>query len=446
MRRFRVQGYVSVVLSLLLVLAGCSGGSGSTPSASDQSGGQTASPGSSGGGGSGGGTGGEKVTVSMHSWRVEDTEGYKKIIAAFEKENPNIKIEFKPFKATEYNTILNTALQSESGPDILQLRPYAPGVSLAEAGHLEPLDNLPGIQNFPKDVLAAATAKDGKVYGVPLSLNSTQIYYNKKLFEQHGLKEPSSWDELISTAKTLKEKGIVPFAFGAKEGWLLSLSHGVIAPGTYNGNGFVEKIVKGEADFKSPEFLKSIQRMKELVPYFPDNFVGLDLNDTRTMFFTEKAAMFINGSFELEGIQKMNPDLALDFFPMPTEDGKKVLTTWVDGSYAVNSKAKHKQEALKFLEFMATQQFGELFANEFKRISAIPGVKTSDPLVNKMAELSASSSTPYLMVVYFAEGKPTTKQTLENDLQGMYLEKMTPEQVVEDVQNSAASWFPGFKK
>lgn len=435
MRRFRFHTAASVVLAAAMALAGCS------------SGGETTQPGSNPGNNAGGSQGGsEQVTVSMHSWRVEDTEGYNKIIKAYEAENPNVKIDFKPFKATEYNTILNTALQSDSGPDILQLRPYAPGVSLAEAGYLEPLDNLPGISNFPKDVLAAATGKNGKVYGVPLSLNSTQVYYNKKIFEQNGLQEPKSWDELIAISNTLKEKGIVPISFGAKEGWLLSLSHGVIAPGAYGGNGYVDKLLKGESDLQSPEFLKSVQRMQELTPYFPENYVGLDLNDIRTMFATEKAAMFINGSFELEGVKKLNPDLQLDFFPMPTDDGKTVLTTWVDGSYAVNAKSKHKQEALKFLEYMTSKKFGEEFANQFKRISAVPGVKTDDPLVNKMADLSQTQSTPYLMVVHFAEGKPTTKQTLENALQGMYLGKMTPEQVVEEVQKSAATWFAPFKK
>lgn len=437
MKQFRSRTAASIVLAAVMTLVGCSGGGSGTATPGNE---PAASPGGSPSTGQG-----EQVTVSMHSWRVEDTEGYAKLIQAFEAKNPGIKIDFKPFKATEYNTLLNTALQSDSGPDILQLRPYAPGISLAEAGYLEPLDNLPGITNFPKDVLAAATGKDGKVYGVPLSLNSTQFFYNKKIFAEHGLTEPKSWSELVATAQTLKDKGIIPISFGAKEGWLLSLSHGVIAPGSYNGNTYVEKLLKGETDLKNPEFLQSIQRMKELVPYFPENYVGLELNDMRMLFATEKAAMFINGSFELEGIQKLNPELQLDFFPMPTEDGKTVITTWVDGSYAVNAKAKHKAEALKFLEFMATKEFGELFANEFKRISAVPGVTTDDPIVNKMAELSTSSSTPYLMVVHFAEGQPTTKQTLENALQGMYLDKMTPEQVVDEVQKSAAAWFAPFK-
>lgn len=383
----------------------------------------------------------EQVVLEMHSWRVEDVAGYEKVIKAFEQANPGITINFKPFKATEYNTILNTALQSDSGPDILQLRPYAPGIALAEAGYLEPLDGLKGLGKFSSESLAAATGKDGKIYGVPLSLNSTQIYYNKSLFEQYGLAEPKSWSELLQIARTLQEHGVTPFAFGSKEGWLLSLSHGVIAPGAYNGNAFVEKLLKGETDLTALEFVTSVQRMKELTPYFPENFTGLELNDLRAMFATEKAAMFINGSFELEGIRKLNPDLKIDFFPMPTDDGKQVITTWVDGSYGVNAKSRHKAEALKFMEFMASQQFGEIFANEFKRISAIPGVKSSDELVNKMAELSQSSSTPYLMVVHLNEGNPTTKMTLENALQGMYLEQMTPEQVVSEVQKSAASWF-----
>lgn len=429
MKKFRCHAVASFLLAGAMALTGCSSSDG----------GEAAKPGEAGGDGGGG----QPVTLTMNSWRVEDTEGYKKIIEAFEAENPNIKIDFKPLKATEYNTILNTALQSDSGPDILQLRPYDP--SLPDAGYLEPLDSVPGISSFPKEVLAAASGKDGKVYGVPLSLNTTQIYYNKKLFEQNGIAVPKSWEELLAAAKTLKDKGIVPISFGAKEGWLLSLSHGVIAPSVL-GDGYYDKLTKGVTSLKGPEFLKSIQRMQELTPYFPENFVGLDLNDMRTLFATEKAAMFINGSFELEGIKKLNPELQLDFFPMPTDDGKSVITTWVDGSYAVNAKSKHKQEALKFMEFMTTKKFGELFANSLKRISAVPGVTTEEPLVNKMAELSQSSPTPYLMVVYFAHGTPTTKQVLENSLQGMYLNKLTPEQVAEEMQKSAATWFEPFKK
>ncbi|WP_019119971.1 ABC transporter substrate-binding protein [Brevibacillus massiliensis] len=430
---------VSVFLSTLLVASALLGACSSNTSSPD-----TGSQGGKENLGSQGNQ--EQVVLSMHSWRVEDGDGYKKIIKEFEQTNPGVKIEFKAFKSTEYNTILNTALQGDSGPDIMQLRPYQAGMSLADSGYLEPLDSVPGINHFAPDVLKAATAKDGKVYGVPLSLNSTQIYYNKKMFVDQGIQEPKTWDELLQTAKALKDKGVTPFAFGAKEAWLLSLSHGVIAPAEYGGNEFVDKVQKGEANFLSPEFKKSIEQMKELAPYFPDNFVGLDQNDTRALFATEKAAMYIHGSFDLDPMHKLNPNLDVDFFTLQGQDGNPLITTWVDGSWGVNAKSPHKEAALKFMEFMATQKFGEMFANEFKRISAVPGVKVDDPLVNKMAERTEKNATPYLILVYFGEGNPTTKAELENSLQGMYLDKMTPDQVAETVQKSAESWFAPFKK
>lgn len=389
----------------------------------------------------------EKVKLTIGSWRTEDTEAYKKIIAEFNKTNPNIEIEFKPTKNTEYNTVLNTALQTGSGPDIIHLRPYAAGRQVADAGYLEPLDNLTGIDVFTEDTLFAAKGSDGKIYGVPTVFSSTQIFYNKKLFEKYNLAEPKTWDELITVSETLKKNKVIPFAFGSKEGWILSLTHGALGPSMYGGTDFVKKVVSGETKLTEPAFLDSIKALKDLTPYFPDNYVGLGMDDMRNLFVTEQAGMFVMGDWELAVMKKANPDLSIDLFPIPPQqaDGKATVTAWVDGSFAVNAKSEHKQEALKFLEFMTTKEFGTLVVNELLKPSTIPGVTANDPLVSKMAQNADTIATPYMFVVYFGGGNPTSKATLENSLQGMYLDKMTPEQVVDEVQKSVDSWFTPLK-
>lgn len=384
----------------------------------------------------------DKVTLTMTSWRTEDKAGYEKIIAAFNEEHPEIEIKFEPVKNTEYDTILNTKLQSDSAADIIQLRPYAPGLALAKAGYLEPLNDVEGIDVFPEHVIEATQGDDGNIYGVPLSINSAQIFYNKKLFQEHSLETPNTWDELIEVAETLKKNGIVPFAFGSKEGWLLSLSHAIVGPAFYGGNHFVDQLLTGDTDFTSDAFKKSLQAMKELTPYFPDNYTGLGMDDIRNLFTTEAAGMFIMGSWEIEVIRQANPDLELGFFPMPAADeGEATMTTWVDGSYGVNAKSPHKEEAKKFMQFMTTETFGKAFSDTFKRISAVPGVDAEDALVKEMGETAEKISTPYMILVYFNEGNPTTKQVLETSLQGMYLDEMTPEQVAEELQKSADTWF-----
>ncbi|HET7616307.1 MAG TPA: extracellular solute-binding protein, partial [Bacillales bacterium] len=239
---------------------------------------------------------------------------------------------------------------------------------------------------------------------------------------------------------------VTPIALGSKEGWLLSLAHSIVGPAHYGADEFVDKITSGETNFTSDEFVSSIEAMDELKQYFPDNYVGLGMEDIRTLFFSGKAAMFPLGSWEIEVLREMNPDLELGFFPMPSAVGKEpTMTTWVDGSFGLNVNSEHKEEAKKFLEFMTTEKFAKLFSDELSRIPAVPGVKTNDELVTAMAEAAEQYSTPYMMLVYFNEGNPTTKATLETELQGMYLGERSPVEVAKKLQTNAETYFEPFK-
>ncbi|MEA3321388.1 MAG: extracellular solute-binding protein [Bacillota bacterium] len=389
---------------------------------------------------------GDSVTLTIGSWRTEDSANYQKVIEAFNKKHPEIKVEFKPSKNTEYNTILNTSLQAGEGPDIIHLRPYAPGRELAKAGYVEPIDGLNGLDTFPDETLQASRGEDGKQYGVPLNLSTTQVFYNKAIFKEHGLEEPKTWDEFMAINEKLKNEGVTPLALGTKEGWLLSLTHGIFGPAHWGGNDFVEKITKGETDFTSPEFVKSIQVMEDLKEYFPNNSEGLGMEDIRTLFFTGQAAMFPLGSWEIEVLREMNPDLELGFFPMPSAvGGEPTLTTWVDGSFGINANSEHKEEAKKFLEFLTTKEFGELFTTNFKMISAIPGVQSDNELVNDLSKAVSDYSTPYMMLVYFAGGNPSSKVTIETELQGMYIGEQDVEGIVKTLQENTEAWFEPFQ-
>ncbi|UYZ13237.1 extracellular solute-binding protein [Brevibacillus sp. WF146] len=418
---------------LVFVLAACSGSPSST--AGDQSSGN-AQPGAEP-------AKGETVELVMYSWRPEDKDAYAAFIAEFEKRHPGIKVKFKPFKSTEYNTILTNSLTSGTGPDIVQLRPYAGTRAMADAGYLLPLDDLKGIQEIPQSYLDAARGSDHKVYGVPLSINSAVIFYNKKLFADNGLQPPQTWDEFLQVCRALQQKGIIPIAQSGKAAYLLSITHSVIGISAYGGGDFVDKMVKGETTFKDPAFLDSIKKMQELAPFFPPDFVGIDDKDAQALFYTGKAAMYINGSYRLETFEKQNPDMPLDVIPSLAKEkgGDTPIVNWVDGSYGVVKASRHPEEAKLFMEFLASREFGQLFSDELNRVSPIPGVTPKHPLVQKMTQLSETSMVPFLMLVHFGEGTPTTKTAFEDSLQGMYINKLTVEQVAEATQASADKWF-----
>lgn len=385
----------------------------------------------------------DPVTLTMYSWRPEDKDGYAKIIAAFEKDNPEIKVEFKPLKSTEYNTILSNTLQSGVGVDILQLRPYDGAKALADANYLTPLDQVKGLSAIPAAYQDAARGSDNKVYGIPFMLNNAVIFYNKKLFEEHKIQVPETWDEFIKACETLKSKNIVPIAQSGKAAYLLSMTHTVIGPSAYGGNAYLQSLLKGTTNFKDAKFVDSIKRMKQLESFFPKDFVAIEDKDAQGLFYTGKAAMYINGSHRIETFEANKVEFPIDFIPgLSAKKGDPApIATWVDGSYAVAKSSKHQAQAMKFIEFIASKQFGQLFSDELTRISPINGVEPKHALLKKMAAHSEKNSTPYMLLTNFSQGTPTTKTTFEDSLQGMYIGKLTVEKVAEDTQASADKWF-----
>lgn len=386
----------------------------------------------------GGSSDGETVELEMYSWRAEDRAAYEKIIEAFEDKHPNIKVKFTPFESTEYNTILTNAIISGEGPDIAQLRPYSGTKTLADNGDLVKLDDIDGLSNINSDYLDAARGSDGSVYGVPLTLNAGVIFYNKGLFDKYGLEAPTTWDEFIEVSETLKENGIIPVAQAGRAAYLLSMLHGVVSPSLYGGNEMVDDLLSGKTDLLDDRMLKTLDRLLELEQYLPKDFIALDDNDAQALFYAEEAAMYINGDYRLGTFEKNAPDLELGVIPgLKIEGSDEVpVMTWVDGSYGVLETSKNKEAAIKFMEFMTTQEFGQIFTDEFNRVSAVEGVNPKHEIVQQISDAKDKSSTPYLFLVHFGEGSPTTKTVFEDSLQGMFLGEITKEEVLEAAQKN----------
>src|SRR3989442_15213868 len=125
----------------------------------------------------------QPVKLTFWSWWVEDKWAYDKIIQAFQQRNPGIQVEFVPFKATEYNTILSSALTAGKGPDIIHLRAYGGLETFAAPGYIAQLDfdKLPELKTVSRQLLDGARArKERKLYCGPVATQALVIYYNKK--------------------------------------------------------------------------------------------------------------------------------------------------------------------------------------------------------------------------------------------------------------------------
>ncbi|HEY3713115.1 MAG TPA: extracellular solute-binding protein [Jatrophihabitantaceae bacterium] len=390
---------------------------------------------------------GGSVTLSVWSWRPEDAATYRQIFDTFEKSHKDIKVDFKPYKATDYNTILSTGLTQAGGPDVMQLRSYGGLQPLVKASRLTALDGkVSGLTNFESSALDGAKGKaDGKVYGVPLEMSTFQVYYNKDIFAKYGLQPPTSWDQMVSDAQKLKDNGVTPFATSGKDAWLLPLYDEAFAATRYGGADFEKKVLAGQAKFTDPNYTAALDVLSQLKPYFPKDMMGLGETDVQTLFATGKAAMIPEGSFALNPIKAINPKLSLGTFNAPPSPGAVVdhplQVGWVDASYGLNAKSKHQKEALQLLNWMATPGFGQLVADQLKQVSLVKGVQSSDELLKQMVTDYRSSPTPYLMLVDFRYGTPLGSDLAATGLQNLLLGKQNAQAVGSDIQKGISQWF-----
>ncbi len=385
-----------------------------------------------------------QTNLTFWSWRTEDVAAYEKFIAAFHAQNPDINVTFTPYLNTEYNTILATALQGGGGPDIVHLRAYGGMEPLAQAGLIVRLDDkVPALAGFDPGILLGATNRaDGGVYGVPFALQTVQVLYNVGMFERLGLSVPTTWAEFQAVGDALKASGVNALANGALEPWTLETLFGGVGPSYYGGTAFFNDITGGNADFTDARFTAALEQMVAMQPYLAENYMGVSYTDMQSLFAYEQAGMLIGGSYELGTLAQLNPSLRVGAFPVPSASaGSAGISYYVDGSYGINAASPNQEAALRFIEFLASQEYGQMFSDELRQISAVPGVTPTSEALAGIVDLMNDIGTPYLMLTAFRFGQPSGSTLLQNEMQAVMAGDKTVADAVTNIQRGVAEWY-----
>ncbi len=435
----------ATALSGLLLLAACAPSSDAPDPADDDAGQEQTQDGADGE------ECAEDVTLRVWSWRTEDADIYNEVIfPAFEEQHPCISVDFQAFVNTEYNQILQTGLTGSDGPDVAQVRSYGLLQPLVEGGNLVALDDIvPEVSEFDETILAGALGReDGQVYGVPFASQTLQMYYNVAIFEEHGLEEPTTWEEFIEVNETLAEAGVTPMSVGGLDAWMMPIVHDILGSAQYGGSEFEQAVLAGDTDFTDQAYVDSLQTVVDVQQYMPENVVGVSYTESQVLFTTEQAAMFPGGSFELAFFQAENPEMELGVFQVPPPPGsaldQPVTPAYADGNWGLSANSNHSEEAETLIQWLATEEFGDMMANDLKQFSPVPGVRFEDPLMQEMWDLYQESPAPYLHLVNFRYGDPSGTDLVGAGVQELFLGDKEPAQVAEDVQTGLSEWFtPG---
>ena len=127
---------------------------------------------------------GEKVTLTIESWRNDDLAIWQDIlIPAFNEKFPDIEVVFSPSAPTEYDGALNTRLEGGVAGDLITCRPFDRSLALFDQGHLASLNDLEGMANFGSVAKSAWVTDDGSdVFCVADGICDSWLYLQPRYF------------------------------------------------------------------------------------------------------------------------------------------------------------------------------------------------------------------------------------------------------------------------
>jgi raffinose/stachyose/melibiose transport system substrate-binding protein len=297
--------------------------------------------------------------VDDNPTNVATAEGLK---AAFEAENPDIKIEIETHPGgAEGDNLVKTRLATGDMPDVFR---YNAG-SLFRA--LNPPETILDLSNeaFEANVMDSfkpVVSVGGKVYGVPEeAAMGGGVLYNKKIYADLGLSVPKSWAEFMANNEKIKAAGKAPVIQTFGDTWTSQL---FVLADYYNLQAavpdFADKYTANQAKYATtPAALKGFQRQEEVFKagYLNEDFAAAKFDDGLRMVATGEGAHYPMLTFAIGGITQNYPDNLKDvgFFAMPGDEAaSNGLTVWMPAAVYIAKTTQHPEEAKRFVAFIAS--------------------------------------------------------------------------------------------
>ncbi|MFC4243222.1 ABC transporter substrate-binding protein [Gryllotalpicola reticulitermitis] len=383
MRKARTAAIAAVGLGIALVATGCAGGSGGSNSGSSSNG---------------------KVTLTV--WENSTTgpgqQFFENAAAAYHKANPNVTVKIQAIQNEDLDGKLQTALNSNSAPDIFLQRGGGKMQAMVDAGQIQAL-NLSSTATANAGAAAlAGESIDGKVYAVPVDFQPEGIYYSKDLFKQAGITTtPTTIAELEADVAKLKAINVAPIAVGAKDAWPAAhwyYNFALRECSQDTMNATAKSVTKGsDKAFNDPCWTKAGNDLSSFLKSTPFQSGFLTTasqqgaGSSAGLLANHKAAMELQGAWDPGVIASLTPDQKplpdLGWFPFPSVNGGKgdptAMMGGIDG-YSVSKNAP--KQATDFVEFLLTAPQQEAYATAF---DSIPVNKDAQSVVTASYNVSA---------------------------------------------------------
>ncbi|WP_282609052.1 ABC transporter substrate-binding protein [Pelagibius sp. Alg239-R121] len=248
-------------------------------------------------------------------------------------------------------TVLRARVTAGNAPTAVQMLGFDIQDWAAE-GALADLNSVAAKEGWD-DVVPAALQRfakhDGKWISAPVNVHSTNwVWANKKIFDELGIAQPASWDELVAALDKIKAAGYTAVAHGGQAWQDATIFDAVVmsvgGPDLYK-KAFVDL---DPAALGSDQMKEAFDRMATLRSYVDDNFSGRDWNLASAMVIEGKAGVQFMGDWAKGEFLKANLKPGEDFlcFRFPDTQGTVTFNSDQFAMFSIGEEGRDAQVKL----------------------------------------------------------------------------------------------------
>lgn len=393
--------------------------------------------------------------VELTIWTHEDenrTALEKRLISEFQKENPNVTVNYVTYPSGKIKDILVAGFAANQGPDIfnIEINDEYPFVVNGRVAPVEP--EAAGYKNQKEligsymDGMLSPVTVDGKIYGLPLELTNWCVYLNKQIFRDAGLDPdkdaPRTWEEVMEVSKkiTLRDGDII-----TRRGFDFRYPYYLISwmPIVEQLGGKLVSDDGKKAIIGDEAWLKALTYMRDFGPSGA-NLGSPTYTAARKIFDNNQneIAMSLSGLYQEQRMASKNPDFfnSADWsvIPFPQWAGAKntVPCHYYGHYYMVNAQKTDAQKTAswKLLGFMLSH--AEDYLKEVAIVQPTKALLESETFKNMpysdvfKKDLEAGS------IVFYAENSPKIDSLLKTAVESVMLSGVAPEVALADLRKN----------
>ncbi|HZJ41926.1 MAG TPA: extracellular solute-binding protein [Patescibacteria group bacterium] len=367
--------------------------------------------------------------VTLTYWRVFDgPDVFEEIIAKYKALHPFVNITYRKLRFEEYEQELLNALAEDRGPDIFsihntwikkyqsKIEPMPVSTTMVypvEKGTIKkevvnemrttPALTVGQVNDIFVDVVGRdVILEDEKIYGLPLSVDTLAMFYNKDLLNNAGISEPPKyWNrEFLQAVKKLTKQD-------PKRGLIQS---GVAMGGSINIERFTDIISllmmqngatmikeNGEVSFQLiPSFaresgynpgLEALRFYTDFANPTKESYSwNSEMNNSLDMFVSGNLALMFGYAYHIPTIKAAAPKLNFSVTKFPQIEGNpptniNFANYWVE---TVSKKSQNKNEAWDFIQFITQADQAKTYLEKANKPTALRSLvqsqKTDDSI------------------------------------------------------------------